>query len=114
MKEKANLTLGVGTLSFSAEFKSITPGRVCRAVGWGKTNVNEPASDTLREVKMRILDPQNCSHFPDFHDKLQLCVGKKMRNVYKVILLLVLSKTTAGSQRARRRQGRRLSATLSV
>lgn len=89
MKEKANLTLGVGTLPFSAEFKSITPGRVCRAVGWGKTNVNEPASDTLREVKMRILDPQNCNHFPDFHDKLQLCVGKKMRNVYKVILLLV-------------------------
>ena len=38
---------------------------------------------------MRILDPQNCNHFPDFHDKLQLCVGKKMRNVYKVILLLV-------------------------
>ncbi|XP_049985098.1 chymase-like [Alexandromys fortis] len=83
LKEKANLTLGVGTLPFSAEFKSITPGRVCRAVGWGKTNVNEPASDTLQEVKMRILDPQNCNHFPDFHDKPQLCVGKKMRNVYK-------------------------------
>ena len=114
MKEKANLTLGVGTLPFSAEFKSITPGRVCRAVGWGKTNVNEPASDTLQEVKMRILDPQNCNHFPDFHDEPQLCVGKKMRNVYKVILLLVFPRTTAGSQSARRRQGRRLSATLRV
>ncbi|XP_005085683.1 chymase [Mesocricetus auratus] len=85
LKEKANLTLGVGTLPISAKSNSIPPGRVCRAVGWGRTNVNEPPSDTLQEVKMRILDPQACKHFEDFHQEPQLCVGnpKKIRNVYK-------------------------------
>ncbi|XP_028748070.1 chymase [Peromyscus leucopus] len=85
LKEKANLTLGVGTLPFSAKSNFIPPGRVCRAVGWGQTNVNEPASDTLQEVKMSVLDPQACRHFESFHHEPQMCMGnpKKMRNVYK-------------------------------
>lgn len=85
LKEKAKLTLGVGTLPLSANFNFIPPGRMCRAVGWGRTNVNEPASDTLQEVKMRLQEPQACKHFTSFRHNSQLCVGnpKKMQNVYK-------------------------------
>ncbi|KAL1781098.1 mast cell protease 1-like [Sigmodon hispidus] len=85
LKEKANLTLSVGTLPFAAKFNFIRPGRVCRAVGWGRTSMNEPPSDTLQEVKMSILDPRACKHFPTFGDKSQLCAGnpRKMQNVYK-------------------------------
>uniref|UniRef100_A0A8C6R9J8 Chymase 1, mast cell n=1 Tax=Nannospalax galili TaxID=1026970 RepID=A0A8C6R9J8_NANGA len=84
LKEKANLTLAVGTLPLPAQFNFIPPGRMCRAVGWGRTNVNESASDTLQEVKMRLLDPQACTHF-SLHHNLQLCVGnpRKRQSVYK-------------------------------
>ncbi|XP_050999130.1 mast cell protease 2-like [Acomys russatus] len=86
LKEKAKLTRGVGTLPLPAQFNFIPPGRTCRAVGWGKTAVNEPASDTLQETKMRLLEPQGCKHFSSsFYHSLQLCVGnpKKIQNVYK-------------------------------
>ncbi|XP_060247706.1 mast cell protease 2 [Meriones unguiculatus] len=85
LKEKAKLTLAVGTLPLPAKFSFIPPGRVCRAVGWGKTNVNEPTSDTLQEVKMRLLEAEGCKHFTNFYHNSQLCVGnpKKMQNVYK-------------------------------
>jgi chymase len=87
LKEKANLTLAVGTLPLPSQFDLIPPGKMCRATGWGKTNVGEPASDTLQEVKMRLLDPQACKHFLLFGHKRQLCVGspRKIKSVYKVI-----------------------------
>lgn len=108
LKEKAKLTLGVGTLPLPAKFNFIPPGRVCRAVGWGKTNVDEPTSDTLQEVKMRLLEADACKHFSSFYHNSQLCVGnpKKMRNVYKVTLILVKKKTILALLRARVLEGR--------
>ncbi|XP_028643214.1 chymase-like [Grammomys surdaster] len=75
----------MGTLPLSANFNFIPPGRTCRAVGWGRTNVKEPASETLQEVKMRLLEQQACKHFTCFQQNSQLCVGnpKNMQNVYK-------------------------------
>ncbi|EDL36222.1 mCG1037420, partial [Mus musculus] len=51
----------------------------------GRTHMNEPASDTLQEVKMKLLEPQACKHFTSFRHNSPLCVGnpKKMQNVYK-------------------------------
>ncbi|KAM4853469.1 mast cell protease 2-like isoform 1-T1 [Thomomys bottae] len=85
LKEKAKLTLAVGTLPLPSQFNFIPPGRMCRAVGWGKTNVNEPSSDILQEVKMRLLPPWACKHFSKFNHERQLCVGNptKINNVYK-------------------------------
>ncbi|XP_063092683.1 chymase isoform X1 [Cavia porcellus] len=49
LEKKANLTLAVGTLPLPPECNFLTSGRMCRAAGWGRTNVEEPASDTLQE-----------------------------------------------------------------
>ncbi|XP_077626618.1 chymase isoform X2 [Crocuta crocuta] len=75
LKEKANLTLAVGTLPLPPQFNFIPPGRMCRVAGWGKTQVNGQGSNTLQEVKQRLMDPQACRHYPTFHHNLQLCVG---------------------------------------
>ncbi|XP_005911260.2 mast cell protease 2 [Bos mutus] len=75
LKEKANLTLAVGTIPLPSHFTFIRPGIMCRVAGWGQTAVNEPASSTLQEVKLRLMEPQACSHFSAFNHNLQLCVG---------------------------------------
>ncbi|KAB0337217.1 hypothetical protein FD754_025304, partial [Muntiacus muntjak] len=43
--------------------------------GWGKTDVKEPASSTLQDVELRIVEPRVCSLFPAFDHNLHLCVG---------------------------------------
>lgn len=43
--------------------------------GWGITEINKPYSDTLQEVKLKLMDPQACRHFKMFDHNLQLCVG---------------------------------------
>ncbi|XP_004647536.1 chymase [Octodon degus] len=85
LENKANLTLAVGTLPLPPEFNFIPSGRMCRAAGWGQTSADEPASDTLQEVKLRLMDPQACKHFPNFKHNLQLCVGnpRKRKSVFK-------------------------------
>ncbi|XP_006903316.1 PREDICTED: chymase [Elephantulus edwardii] len=85
LKDKANLTLAVGTLPIPSQSNSDPVGRVCRVTGWGRTGVMEPSSDILREVKQRLMDPQACKRYPDFDPKSQLCVGnpKKINSAYK-------------------------------
>ncbi|XP_065762162.1 mast cell protease 2-like [Muntiacus reevesi] len=75
LKEKASLTLAVGTLPLPPQFTFIHPGRMCWVAGWGKTDVKEPASSSRQEMKQRIVEPRACSLFPAFDHNLQLCVG---------------------------------------
>ncbi|KAI4560236.1 hypothetical protein MJT46_012474 [Ovis ammon polii x Ovis aries] len=75
LKEKANLTLAVGTLPLPPHVTFIRPGRMCQVAGWGRTGVKEPASSTLQEVKLRLMEPRACRHFRAFDHNLQLCVG---------------------------------------
>ncbi|XP_060031250.1 chymase-like isoform X2 [Erinaceus europaeus] len=85
LEEKANLTLAVGTVPLAAEFDFIPPGRMCRVAGWGRTDVKGKGSDTLQEVKQKLMDPQDCKHHSDFDHNLQLCVGnsKKRNSAFK-------------------------------
>ncbi|KAM5235553.1 chymase-like [Ctenodactylus gundi] len=85
LNEKANLSLAVGTIPLQPQFNFLPPGRMCRAAGWGRLSVNGPASDTLQEVKLRIMGPQACKHFRDFDHNLQLCVGnpRKIKSVFE-------------------------------
>ncbi|KAI5947343.1 Chymase [Manis javanica] len=48
LKEKANLTLAVGTLPLAPQFDFIQPGRVCRAAGWGRTEVNGKTNSVFK------------------------------------------------------------------
>ncbi|XP_037357719.1 chymase-like [Talpa occidentalis] len=88
LKEKANLTLAVGTLPLAPQFNVIPPGKMCRVAGWGRTNVPSLGSHTLQEVKLRVLEPQAWGHFPKFDHNLRLCVGnsRKTKSAFKVIL----------------------------
>uniref|UniRef100_A0AC11CL40 Uncharacterized protein n=1 Tax=Ovis aries TaxID=9940 RepID=A0AC11CL40_SHEEP len=66
---------GRGDTPPSTPVTFIHPGRMCRMAVWGKTGVKEPASSTLQEVKLRLMEPRACRHFPAFDHNLQLCVG---------------------------------------
>ncbi|XP_075387426.1 chymase [Tenrec ecaudatus] len=85
LEEKAKLTLAVGTLPLPSEPNFVPPGRMCRVAGWGMTGVNKPASDTLQEVKQRLMDPQACEHYSHFDHNSQLCVGnpRKRKSAFK-------------------------------
>uniref|UniRef100_A0A452VEI0 Mast cell protease 4-like n=1 Tax=Ursus maritimus TaxID=29073 RepID=A0A452VEI0_URSMA len=71
----AKLTHAVGTISLPTWSTFIPPGRTCRAAGWGRTGVTEPESDTLREVKLRLMDTRACNHYFFYDHNLQICVG---------------------------------------
>uniref|UniRef100_A0A4X2M723 Chymase 1 n=2 Tax=Vombatus ursinus TaxID=29139 RepID=A0A4X2M723_VOMUR len=85
LEEKAKLTMEVGTLPLPSTFNSASPGKLCQATGWGMTGVKSPPSDTLQEVKLRLMDPINCKPYKAFDEKLQLCVGnpKSIKSAYK-------------------------------
>ncbi|XP_012589524.1 PREDICTED: chymase [Condylura cristata] len=85
LKEKANLTLAVGTIPLAPQFNTIPPGRTCRAAGWGRTSVSGSDPHTLQEVKLRLMEPQACRHFAQFDHSLQLCVGnsRRKKSVFK-------------------------------
>ncbi|XP_004609485.2 chymase [Sorex araneus] len=85
LKEKANLTLAVGTLPLPSQPNFIPPGKICRVTGWGRTGIHSPGSDTLQEVKQRLMEPQACKHYHYFNHKSQLCVGNpnKIKSAYK-------------------------------
>nr|XP_020840262.1 chymase isoform X2 [Phascolarctos cinereus] len=75
LEDKVKLTTEVGILPLPSTFNSVSPGKLCQATGWGMTGIRAPASDTLQEVKLRLMDPINCKVYKAFHEKLQLCVG---------------------------------------
>ncbi|XP_039110601.1 mast cell protease 4-like [Hyaena hyaena] len=85
LQTRAKLTHAVGTISLPTRSTFIPPGRMCRAAGWGRTGVMEPVSNTLREVKLRLMDAEACSHYMFYTHKLQICVGnpRKTRSAYK-------------------------------
>ncbi|XP_073924385.1 mast cell protease 4-like [Castor canadensis] len=85
LQRRATLTHAVGIVPLPTQFTFIPPGRMCRAAGWGRTGVAKPGSDTLREVKLRIMDEKTCKSYWTYNYKLQLCVGnpRKTRSAYK-------------------------------
>ncbi|XP_049624168.1 chymase [Suncus etruscus] len=85
LKEKANLTLAVGTLPLPSQLNFIPPGKMCRVTGWGLTSLHGDISNTLQEVKQRLMDPQACERYNNFNHNLQLCVGspRKTKSAYK-------------------------------
>ncbi|XP_044088280.1 mast cell protease 1-like [Neovison vison] len=63
----------------------IPPGTVCTVAGWGRTGVREPASDTLREVQLRLMDASTCRSYLFYNSNLQICVGdpRKTKSAYE-------------------------------
>ncbi|XP_004402076.1 PREDICTED: mast cell protease 1-like, partial [Odobenus rosmarus divergens] len=85
LKVPAKLTHAIGTISLLTWSTFISPGRMCRAAGWGRTGVMEVVSDTLREVKLRLMDTRACNLYFFYNHNLQICVGnpRKTRSAYK-------------------------------
>nr|XP_025725004.1 mast cell protease 4-like [Callorhinus ursinus] len=85
LQTRAKLTHAIGKISLLTWSTFISPGRMCRAAGWGRTGVMEVVSDTLREVKLRLMDARACNHYFFYNHNLQICVGnpRKTRSAYK-------------------------------
>ncbi|ELW69297.1 mast cell protease 1 [Tupaia chinensis] len=85
LQTKAKMTPAVGTIPLPTKSTFIPPGRMCRAAGWGQTGVTKPLSDTLREVKLRLMDREACNNYLFYNHNLEICVGnpKKIRSAYK-------------------------------
>ncbi|XP_008156773.2 chymase isoform X1 [Eptesicus fuscus] len=85
LQKKAKLNHAVGTVPLPTKSTFIQPGKVCRATGWGRIGVEKPGSDTLREVKLRLMKAKACNHFMFYSHNLQICVGnpRKKRSPYK-------------------------------
>ncbi|XP_076982628.1 mast cell protease 4-like [Tamandua tetradactyla] len=85
LQSKAKLTRTVGTIPLPKQSTVIPPGSMCLAIGWGKTGLEEPVSDTLREVKLRIMKAKPCYIFLFYNHNSQICVGnpRNIKSVYK-------------------------------
>lgn len=61
--------------------------------------MDKSGSDTLQEVKLRLMDPKACRHFKMFEHNLQLCMGnpRKTKSASKVILRLEFFSTNHSS-----------------
>ncbi|MEJ1280334.1 cathepsin G [Cricetulus griseus] len=93
LQRKAMMTPAVDTVPLPSPSDFIKPGKMCRAAGWGRTGVTEPASDKLREVKLRIMDKEACKYYPNYKYDFQVCVGspRKIRSAYKIKLAVAAS-----------------------
>ncbi|XP_040825412.1 chymase [Ochotona curzoniae] len=85
LQRHAQLTDAVGTVPLPSWRTFVQTGRMCWTAGWGKTGPTEPMSNTLREVKLRVMDSEACHYFYSYSHKLQMCVGnpKAKRSAYK-------------------------------
>ncbi|XP_028643142.1 mast cell protease 1-like [Grammomys surdaster] len=84
LEEQAELTPAVDVIPLPGPYDSIKPGDMCWAAGWGKTGVTERASDTLREVELRIMDKEACVKHECYDDNSQVCVGSPtvLKSIY--------------------------------
>ncbi|GAB1298921.1 Mast cell protease 4 [Apodemus speciosus] len=85
LQKKAKVTPTVDVVPLPGPSDFIKPGKMCRAAGWGQTGVTEPTSDTLREVKLRIMDKEACKYYRHYDYNFQVCVGspRKKRSAYR-------------------------------
>ncbi|KAM5340267.1 uncharacterized protein AAES06_024972 [Glossophaga mutica] len=75
LQKKAELNHAVGTIPLPSQSTFIPPGTECQVTGWGRTGMNEPTSDTLREVKLTVMNAKACRRFFFYSNNLQICVG---------------------------------------
>ncbi|XP_028643181.1 mast cell protease 1-like [Grammomys surdaster] len=85
LEEEAKLTPAVNVIPLPGPSDSIKPGETCWAAGWGLTGVTGSASDTLREVDLKIMDKEACEKHKYYDDDVQVCVGSPtvLNSVYK-------------------------------
>ncbi|XP_028643229.1 mast cell protease 4-like [Grammomys surdaster] len=85
LENKAELTPAVDVIPLPGPSDFMKPRKMCWAAGWGRTGVNKPLSDTLREVKLRTMYKETCKYYPNYNYSLQLCVGSPstLKSVYK-------------------------------
>lgn len=85
LQKKAKVTPAVDVIPLPQPSDFLKPGKMCRAAGWGQTGVTKPTSNTLREVKQRIMDKEACKNYFHYNYNFQVCVGspRKIRSAYK-------------------------------
>ncbi|XP_054137628.1 mast cell protease 1A-like [Melozone crissalis] len=80
LKKKAKITENVRYISFAKENERVRVGALCRVSGWGRTSLNPPASDVLREVELKVQKEKICQKFSKyFQPQSMICVGDENR-----------------------------------
>ncbi|XP_051836532.1 chymase-like isoform X4 [Antechinus flavipes] len=80
LEKKAKLTRAVNVLPLASRFNSVSPGQKCLAAGWGSTGPNSRGSNTLQEVELTLMNPNDCTRFEYFDRRSELCVGNPKSN----------------------------------
>ncbi|XP_054137338.1 granzyme F-like [Melozone crissalis] len=86
LKKKAKINEYVQYISFAKENEHVRVGALCRVSGWGRTSLNPPASDVLREVELKVQKEKICQKFSKyFQPQSMICVGdeKSKKAAYK-------------------------------
>ncbi|XP_058676621.1 cathepsin G-like [Ammospiza caudacuta] len=80
LKKKAKINEYVRYISFAKENEHVRVGTLCRVSGWGRTSLNPPASDVLREVELKVQKEKICQKFSsDYQPQSMICVGDENR-----------------------------------
>ncbi|XP_028639825.1 granzyme A [Grammomys surdaster] len=61
LKKKATINRNVAILHLPKNGDDVKPGTRCQVAGWGKFHNKSPASDTLREVNITVIDRKICN-----------------------------------------------------
>ncbi|XP_057897528.1 granzyme B(G,H)-like [Melospiza georgiana] len=80
LKKKAKINEYVQNISFAKENEHVRVGALCRVSGWGRTSLNPPPSDVLREVELKVQKQEICHQvFPNYKRQSMICVGDENR-----------------------------------
>lgn len=61
LKKNATINKNVSILALPKMWDDVKPGTRCQVAGWGQQSNNSPASPTLREVNITVIDRKTCN-----------------------------------------------------
>ncbi|KAM6993702.1 mast cell protease 1A-like [Passerculus sandwichensis] len=80
LKKKAKINEYVQYISFAKENEHVRAGALCSVSGWGRTSLNPPPSDVLREVELKVQKEKICQKFSsEYQPQSMICVGDENR-----------------------------------
>uniref|UniRef100_A0A8C3NG13 Uncharacterized protein n=1 Tax=Geospiza parvula TaxID=87175 RepID=A0A8C3NG13_GEOPR len=86
LKKKAEINDNVQCISIAKENERVRVGDLCTVSGWGRTSLDPPGSDVLREVELKVQEDKICQRVSsNYQRQSMICVGdeKEEKATYK-------------------------------
>ncbi|XP_030919980.1 cathepsin G-like [Geospiza fortis] len=86
LKKKARINKNVQFISIAKENERVRVGDLCTVSGWGRTSLDPPGSDVLREVELKVQEDKICQRVSsNYQRQSMICVGdeKEEKATYK-------------------------------